>query len=190
MVKGFWQAPQRASTSLRLTCFAVHSHWQHVRQHKHFGCEICMPMQPCFVVADITSCFNVLFGRCVLGVAAAAAVSQAASTVRDTRGARLGLATPAATAAPAVVALNGPSVMVPTMAPAVAMAPESSPVMGMAPEMVPVMEMAPETAPGVAEAPAVMAEQGPTMMTPAIASGLPLPAFSSLSQLSSTCSCN
>lgn len=145
-----------------------------------------MPTQPCFVVADITSCFNVLFDRGLLGVAAAAAVSQAASTVRDNRVARLGLATPVATAAPAVVALDGPSVMVPTMAPAVAMAPESAPVMGMAPEMVPVMEMAP----GVAEAPAVMAEQGPTTMTPAMAPGLPLPAFSSHPQLSSACSCN
>ena len=93
------------------------------------------------------------------GAAAAAAVAQAATTVRDSRAARLGLATtPAATAAPAVVALDGPAVMVPMVAP----------------ESAPEMEMAPETAPGMAGAPAVMAEQGPSMMdmmAPAMAPG-------------------
>lgn len=89
-------------------------------------------------------------------------MAQATTTIRDNRATRLGLATPAATAAPAVEALDGPSAMIPMMAPA------------MAPEGALGMEAAPMTAPGMAEAPAVMAEQGPTAMAPAMAPGLVL----------------
>lgn len=100
----------------------------------------------------------------VFGAAAAAAVAQAAATVRDSRAPRLGLATP--TAAPAVEALDGPIVMAPSSAP------DAEPGMGMAPGSALGMEMAPMTAPGMAEAPAVMADQGPAMMAPAMAPGL------------------
>ena len=112
-------------------------------------CPPCTCQATMNVLSDISPCFC---------AAARAAVAQAATAVSNDRAARLGLATPAPTAVPAVVAQAGPDVMVPAMAPEAAMG----------------MMMAPQAAMGVAQAPAVSAQQGPTAMdamTPAMAPG-------------------